>query len=238
MRLENRAIVLRQQEIGAKAMMMAILNRRGDDTIGVALMYEAITTAPSLDALYQFALRTRPMLLHDSLSVEEGRTMVSLSRQGYLPDIRLGIQYVTTPLHDFRGWSVSAGMTLPFAPWSLSRTGARVEEAEASFQRSTAKLAASRAMVMSRIHEIHSRILSLMSRVRTYRDVILPQAELSAKTTLASYRTGKSDFLMMMDSFRTKVELEMESLSLRMQLEQAVALLEQQVGIHSISEIR
>ncbi|HCV42435.1 MAG TPA: hypothetical protein DGH68_03055, partial [Bacteroidetes bacterium] len=75
-KLENQETVLQQQERSAKAMLIAILNRKPDDTLGVAVLADSAVVTLSLDTLQQLALRTRPMLLHDSLAVEESRAML------------------------------------------------------------------------------------------------------------------------------------------------------------------
>lgn len=236
-RLGNQTTVLRQQEQSVKAMLRAILNRPEDDTLGVAVLPDTVSFTATLDTLLQLAMQSRPMLLHDSLAVEESRTMLSLSKKEYLPDLKVGIQYVTVPVGDFRGWSVIAGMTLPFAPWTLGKSNARVEEATAVISRSQATLNAARNMVFSNVRDLYYKALSAKDQLNSYRMFILPQAEMSTKASVTAYRNAKTDFLMLIDSYRTSVELAMESLMVRMQFEQAVADLERQVGIRNVTSI-
>lgn len=230
-KLENQGMVLRQQEQSSKSMLMAILNRQPDDTLGAAELPDTVVFEATLDSVWQNALRSRPMLLHDSLAVEEGRAMLSLAKREYLPDFKLGIQYVTAPMREFRGWSISAGITLPFAPWTLGKASARVEEATATISTSSATLNASRNMVMSNIKDLYFKAQSAKRQLDSYRMVILPQAKQSLKASMTAYQNGRTDFLMLIDAYRTLVELSMESFMVRMQFEQAVAELERQVGI-------
>jgi cobalt-zinc-cadmium efflux system outer membrane protein len=233
-RIGNQMISLRQQERAAKAMLMAILNRNVSDTLGVAILPDEPGSIPSLDTLKFLALRSRPMLMHDSLSVVESNAMVSLARREFLPDLRLGLTYVTGPREGFTGWSITAGISLPFAPWTISRAGARKEEAEASVMRSSALYNASRNMVLSEITELFSKARSFQDQITTYRSVILPQAGQSLRASMIAYQTGTSDFLMLMDSYRTRVELKMESLMRRMEFEKTMAQLERAVGVDGI----
>lgn len=230
-KLENQGTVLQQQEQSAKAMLMAILNRQPNDTLGVAGLSDNVVFRATLDTLQQLALQSRPMLLHDSLMVEESRAMLSLSKREYLPDIKLGVQYVTVPVGDFRGWGISAGITLPFAPWTLGKASSRVEEAAATISKSSAALNASRNMVMSNVRDLYFKAQSARRQLDSYRTVILPQAQQSLKASMTAYQNGRTDFLMLVDAYRTLVELSMESLMARMQFEQAVSELERQVGI-------
>jgi outer membrane protein TolC len=164
-KLENQGTVLQQQEQSVKAMLIAILNRQLNDSLGIAALPDSLVFTRSLDTLQQLALGARPMLLHDSLMVEESRAMLSLSRREYLPDLKLGIQYVTAPMGDFRGWSIVAGVSLPFAPWTLGKANSRVDEATATVSKSSATLNASRNMVLSNVKDLYYKVQSAKRQI-------------------------------------------------------------------------
>jgi outer membrane protein TolC len=233
-KLENQGTILQQQEQSVRALLGSILNRHPDDSLGIAVLPDSIMVPLSLDSLRQLALQSRPMLLHDSLAVEESRAMLSLSRSEYLPDLKIGIQYVTSPAGDFRGWSIIAGVSLPFAPWTVSKANSRVDEATATVSMSSAALNTSRNIVLSSIKDLYARSQSAKRQIDSYRNVILPQAKQSLKASITAYENGRTDFLMLVDAYRTLVELSMESLMVRMQFEQAVAGLERQVGVTDV----
>ncbi|HCV42434.1 MAG TPA: hypothetical protein DGH68_03050 [Bacteroidetes bacterium] len=135
---------------------------------------------------------------------------------------------------DFRGWSIIAGVSLPFAPWTLGKANARVDEATATVSRSSATLNASRNMVLSNVRDFYFRSQSARSQLDSYRTVVLPQAQLSLKASLTAYQNGRTDFLMLIDAYRMLVELSTESLMVRMQFEQAKSELGRQVGVLDI----
>jgi len=227
---ENQGIVLRQKELSAKAMLTALLNRSTTDTLGTATLPPLVPFALSLDTLQVMALQSRPMLLHDSLRIEENRLMLSIARKDYLPDFTVGLERVTSPMTGFNGWSVSASMTIPFAPWSIGKTNARVEEAQAAVSGSVETYNASKNMVASTVSDLYYRLRSAERQLDLYRSTILPQAEASLQASLTAYQNGRSDFLMLLDASRMLVDLKMESLMLRMQYEQTTSQLERAVG--------
>lgn len=238
-KLENQVVALRQQEQSAKAMLHALLNRPQHDTLGIAAVPPDINPLPSLDTLQRLAMKYRGMLLHDSLSVEEGEKMKSLTSREYLPDLKLGIEYLTMPDNPgFRAWTVSAGISLPFAPWSLGRTGARVEEADIGIDRARETLRNSRNMVLSSISDLHFKAVSFQRQLENYTTVVEPQTRQALQASMMAYQTGRTDFLMLVDSYRTLVDVTMEKLMLRMQFEQAVAQLKREVGYAGIFEKR
>lgn len=237
-KLENQGTVLRQQEAVARAMLVAILDRQPGDTLGTATLTDSVVFTPTLDTLQHIALEARPMLLHDSLMVDESRAILSLSKSEYLPDFKIAVQYMTAPTGDFRGWAVSAGISLPFAPWTLSKAGARVDEATATVAKSAETFNASRNMVLSNIAATYAKVQSARQQLDSYRTIILPQAQMSLKASMTAYQTGGTDFLMLIDAYRTLVDLSMESLMIRMQFEQGVAELERQVGVQNLASIQ
>jgi outer membrane protein TolC len=234
---ENQLAVLAQRERGAIAMIRAFVDRPPADTLGRAVLSEVPVFTPTIDTLQALALQLRPMLQHDSMVVEESRTMLSLAKREYLPDLKLGVQYVTFPAGDFHGWSVVAGITLPFAPWTLGKASGRVEEATATVNRSASAYRSSRSMVLASVRDLYARVQSAQQRIRRYRTSLLPEARESLRASFTAYQTGKADYLMMIDANRMYIDLSMEALMARMEFEQALAELERAVGDDHIAAI-
>lgn len=237
-KLENERIRMEQEERTSVAMLAAILNEPVSTLSGVAWLPGDVSFSPGLDTLERLSLRSRPMIIHDSVTIDQNSAMVSLSKQEFLPDFRFGVGYMTNPMADFRGWSVSAGVTLPFAPWTLGKASGRVEESEAGVLRARASYDATRNMVIARVRDLYARAQSTRAQLERYTVSILPRAEQSLQSSLSAYQTGQTDFLMLIDAYRTLVELSMESIMIRMQFEHAVAALEREVGLEGIAEIK
>jgi outer membrane protein TolC len=230
-RIENERWGFLTMEQGAKAMLMSILDRTPGDSITVAVLPDSMPSLLPLDSLQRMALRNRPMLLHDSLSITEKQLMLSLARQEYLPDIRMGVEYMNVPAAGFDAWTVKAGITLPFAPWTLGKASARVDEAEAGVSRSEAEYRASVNMVVAAVRDLFFKAQSLRHTYGTYQTSILPAARQSLESATIAYQTGETDFLMLIDAYRTLVDLEMERAMLRMKIAQTMADLDRAVGV-------
>jgi len=234
----NEQISLRQKELSMKAMLMSLLNRDSKDTISVVMMPSEVSFSMDLDPLLSFALRNRPMNVKDSLMIDESKTMLSMARQEYLPDFKFGIERMTEPMGPFTGWSVSAGVTLPFAPWTLGKASARIDEADAAIIKSNASYTATRNMVASNIKDLYYKASGAKQQLDVYNSEILPQAKQSVQASLTAYQTGTTDFLMLIDAYRTLVNLSKEYFMTRMQFEQTVAALEREVGTQNLSDIK
>lgn len=231
-KIENRIIDARQRELGAKAEVAALLDRSANDTVGAAQLSAEVAFPFSLDSLERIAVRRRPALLEDSLMVMQREMQHSLAQQGYLPDLRFGLTYVTfAPTTDFHGWSVSAGISLPFAPWTIGKAAGRVEEAEAAIQEAKANYRASRNEILSALRNEFFRVRALVQQSESYRAVIIPQARQSLEASVSAYQTGRTDFLQLIDAYRTLADLMTEQLKTRTEFERSAAELERIAGI-------
>lgn len=227
-----------QQEIAAaESMLRALLLRPTDVPIGPIHLdaLEPITQTPETFIAYAFA--NRPMLLHDSLSVVEGDLMVSLMKQEYLPDFRVSLERVTMPTIGMKSWTVMAGISIPFAPWTLSKASARVQEATAERAMRTSMFTSSKSMVEADIRKTYASVKALEVQVQSFERTIIPQTQQSLQALLAEYQTGKTNYLMLIDGFRMYEEMKMEATMARMNYEQERAKLERATGVIDLSII-
>lgn len=155
---------LKQEVIQAESMMMAILNRKTGAIGEVAYPPFSRIDFP-LNRLLDYARHSRPMLLADSLGIEQARKMVSMMRQEYIPDFSIAVERVTMPVERMNMWSVMAGISIPFAPWSLGKASARVQEAMAEQSMRTSMLTASRNMVEAQIRDAFAKVESYARQV-------------------------------------------------------------------------
>ena len=93
-------------------------------------------------------------------------------------------------------------------------------------------------MVASKIKDLYFKAEAGQRQLDTYRTVIIPQARQSLNASLTSYQIGRTDFLMLIDAYRTNVSLMTEYFMTRMQFEQTVADLERAVGVQYVSGLK
>lgn len=236
-KLENERLTLEQKEIGMLAMLAQLLNRNISEFTGEAIVADTIFFDLDIFQIQEYALRNCSKLRSDSLMVERDKTMHKLANLEYLPDFKLGVEYVSSPLTGFKGWSLAAGITLPFSFWTLGKTNARVEEATANIRKSTAMYNDERNMLLSIVKDYYTKAVSLKRQYDLYRESILPQSEQALNATLTNYQTGRTDFLMLIDSYRMLTMFKMEFLMKRMEFEQTLADLEKEIGCRDIEEV-
>jgi outer membrane protein TolC len=160
-----------------------------------------------------------------------------MARQEYIPDFRISVERVTQPMIGMKSWSIMAGITIPFAPWSLSKASARVQEAQADRSMRQSMLQANRNMIEATIRESFARVKAYETQVRSFEYTILPESKQSLQSSLAEYQSGRTSYLMLLDAFRMNQDMRMEATMTRMNYEKELANLQQQVGVVDIKEI-
>ena len=230
-KLKAEEAALRQEIIGAESMLRSILNRAATAPIGAVKVGDFTTVTLGVDDLLAHALTNRPMVIHDSLGIAEGDLMVSMARQEYIPDFRVSLERVAMPMTGDRRWTVMAGISIPFAPWTLSKASARVEEATADREMRSSMYQATKNMVQADIRVAYANVKSFESKVQLFEESVLPQTEQSLRSLLSEYQTGKTSYIMLLDGYRMYQETKMEAVMARMRYEQARAMLDRQVGV-------
>ena len=176
-------------------------------------------------------MANRPMIIHDSLNVYESSLNVDLMKQEYLPDFNVSLEYVRMPVAMENRWSVSAGITLPFAPWTLSKASSRVQEAIENRLSLASTFEASKRMIEAQIKDDYAKVNAYESEMNAYDKDVIPQTEQSLQSELHEYQTNQTTFLMLLDSYRMYQDAQMEAAMARMKYEQALASLDRTVGI-------
>ena len=235
--LLNEQTLLQGTEEGVKRRLMALLNRQSGDTLATVRLSEIPDEIVSLDSLLVFAGHFHPTLLDDSLHVVEQQARLTLARQEYFPDFRVGLQYKRFPQRGADGWGIAVGITLPFAPWTLGNTAAGVEEAAAGVEQSERRLRSSRNDILAEVRNLHAAVQSARQQLRLFQSDILPQANQALQATLSEYQTNKADFLRLIDAYRTVVSLNRDQTMTRTRFEQMRSELEQAVGYADIATL-
>ncbi len=236
-KLEKERLGFLDMEEAALAMLASLLNKNISEFTGIATAPDTIFFDFDIKQIQDYALKNCSRLRSDSLMIEKDKQMHKLTKLEYLPDFKVGVEYVSSPMTGFRGWSLMAGISLPFSLWTLGKANARVQEAEANILRSTAMYNDERNMLLSKVREYYAKANSLKRQWDLYQNNIIPLAEQSLQVTLINYQTGQTDFLMLLDAYRMIVMEKMEQIMTRMRFEQTLADLEREIGCRDIEEI-
>ena len=229
-RLAEHLIHFEQDAEVARARLNTLLGRdprdsivvRGDRTVSVAL--------PSLDALEKAALQSRPDLLQAQAAVEKSRKEQALSRKTYTPDFTLSAGYMLNPTgSEFRNnYMVEGSINLPWL--NRRKHDAELAASTAMVSEQDAEIAAMRNASFGQIQEALVQAQAAQRLANVYQGSLRPQAEATLHSTVIAYENDRTEFLDLLDSQMTVIDLDLAYFQALADFEARLADLELAVG--------
>lgn len=200
--LKQRLLDLSAQEDALQSRLNTLLGRRPDTPLATVAAPLPHDFHVSIDDLLGLAATNRPDVRAAQAQVERSALQKELMKREATPDYRLGMEYRS--VRDGEDMiMVTAGVDLPV--WR-SKYSAGVREADKMKQAGEAALEAAE---RNGALEVQTAVFTLKTALRTldlYRTELVPQAEARFKASEAGYRTGKVDFMDLLESQRFLIE--------------------------------
>ena len=194
-RIDQRLIVLRQQEQTARARLNTLLYRDPEASLPPPAAFAPAEFSYTLQDLYAMAHQNEPGLERDRRTVEGDRYAVNLAQKAYEPDFSVEYSYWQRPgLPDMHGFSV--GVNVPVFYKTKQRQGV----IEASHDLISAQRDLDNRMTMVNFDIKQEYLAAAASRdlSNLYSKAIVPQSSLALESSMSAYEVGKLDFLSML----------------------------------------
>lgn len=227
-RLEDRKAVLEQRRIVTRALLNNLRNRPPETPLGIPVIPESSQLPYSLEELTELALKNAPVLKMQEQEVERNQQSVDLAQREYYPDFAVSVS--VTDRKDMREmYGLMVSTTVPIYFWRKQRPlleSARQELSGARHRRES---------VASSLHysvkDAHTAAKTSEELLRLYKGTVIPQASLALESALASYQTGRVDFLTLVDTELTLLEYQLKYYESLTDFYKALARLEPLVGV-------
>jgi len=230
-------VKLEQDQAIAEAELKRILGRSNDLEFSAIPNIESEAPDITFERAKAIAKENNPELKMQEYNMAMSRAELAYSRSDYLPDLMVRGMYKDmqdTP-DDF--WALMIGVTLPAAPWSNPAYSSRLKGNELDLKRSEAQYQSAENMVNSDLKQALAKINGNKKLIAHYRSTLIPQAEQTLNSTISAYRTGKTEFLMVIDAYRMLQMAREDCEMVLMEYMSGQAELENVVGL-SIEEIK
>jgi cobalt-zinc-cadmium efflux system outer membrane protein len=229
--LVNDGINLRQDKRAAEARINTLINRPTNRELGQVPDIEIETHDLTFARVMPLAEKYRPDLISAHFGVEMNKAELTLSKREYYPEIMARIMYkdMLGTKNDF--WSLMIGISVPVAPWSGSRYSSKVEEKELNLEAAQYGYSAISNAVSYEVEDALVRVQTGKNLTLLYRNTVIPQAEQTLQSTISAYQTGKTQFLMLIDAYRTVLNARLQYYVSLKNLMSSRAALEQAVGL-------
>lgn len=229
-RLVEHLLMLRQEGDLARSQLNTLLGRDPAASVEVAGEYEPPTSLPGILHLEKLALDSRPELAATSAAIRQDETRVQLAEKSLRPDYTLSGGYMLMPTDSrYRNtYMAELSMSLPWL--NRRRHDAEIAEAKAILDVDNAEYNARRTAVFAEIQESLVLARSAKRLSDLYRETLRPQAQAVLRSTVAAYQADRTDFLNLLDSQNTALDVELGYIKAVSELETRLAELERAVG--------
>ena len=230
-KLVEHLVMLQQEGSMASSRLNTLLGRDPASPIAVEGQYSTPDTLPSLFEFERLALGNRPELAAATAAIHQGEAQVKLAKKSDSPDYNLSAGYMLMPdgTRYRNTYMAELSVTLPWL--NRGRHDAEIAESQATVIEKQAEYDYQRSVVFQEIQEALVRAQSAKRIADLYRNTLRPQAEASLKAAVSAYQADRTDFLNLLDSQNTSLDVELNYYKFASDLESSLADLERATGV-------
>ena len=229
-RLAEHLIHFEQDTEIAQAHLDTLLGRDPHEAINVRGDYGTSLALPSLEALERAALESRPDLAGAQAAVEKSRKEQALSQKAFNPDFTVSAGYMLMPSgSEFRNnYMIEGSINLPWL--NRRKHDAEIAESTAMVAEKDAEVQALRSLAFGQIQEALVQTRAAQKLANVYQNSLRPQAEAALHSTVIAYENDRTEFLDLLDSQMTVIDLDLSYFQALADFEMRLADLELAVG--------
>jgi outer membrane protein TolC len=222
----------------ARARLNTLMGRDPASPLEVEGEYGIPSALPGIAVLQQMAVDHRPELKAIETATRQLETKVRLTEKNYKPDVSVGAGYMIMPSGSMNrnGYMAELSFNLPWL--NRAKHDSEIHEVQSQVGVQRAELETQKAMVFEEIQEAVIRANTSARLVEIYRDTLRPQAQATLRAASVAYQTDQTDFLNLIDSQNTALDVEYSYYRALAEFDSRVADLERAVGTPLPRELR
>lgn len=233
--LSNDILNLRQEASAKKTLLNTLLNRGPEGPLGIPQLKEEASFNEEINSLYKLTLENQPELLIFAYAIEKNRYAKSLVQKSFFPDLMGGIVMRGITSGSIGPWDLMLAFSVPLWFWTKQRY--QVKEAIANVEEAEAAYEAMKNKALAQTKEMYSKVVIAKNKINLYQSNLIPILENSIASSLAAFRAGKGDFMMLLDNERMLIGQKMDYYRSLVEYNMNLADLERTLGV-DLSEVR
>lgn len=232
--LSNRIQNLKKEQSAKKTQINTLLNRKPEDELGIPQLEEDTSFDIDIDTLYGFTLANQPELSIFSYAIEKNKYAKSLAKRNLFPDLMAEIG-----LRGFTGggvglWDLALAFSVPFWFWTKQRY--EIKEAIVNLEEAQATYEAMKNKALAETKDLATEVEISKNKISLYKTNLIPILESSLNSSLAAFRSGKGDLMLLLDTIRMLLENKMSYYKALIEYNTDLADLERIIG-KQLSEV-
>jgi outer membrane protein TolC len=221
--LEAQRVQIQASVDTAKAALNGVLNRPIGTPVGVPPEPQIHEVLPPYTELLASALENAPMVARDQKMIERSESALRLARKEWYPDLAVNAGYYSMGSMG-NMYMLRADVRIPL--WG-SKQRAEITEQANTLAQSRRSYEGTQQNLAAQLKQEYAVAEAARRLMTLYADTVIPQANFALESALASYSTGKADFMTALQNFMTGVEYEMNYHQQMLAYHLAVTRLEQ-----------
>ncbi len=227
--LKNKIKNLQEAKFAKQAILNALLDRDPEAPLGIPELSNDVSFSKDIRVLYQNTLLNQPELLIFSSAIERNKYAKSLAKRSFFPDLMAQIVERGFTTGTIGPWDLMLSFTVPLWFWTKQRY--QVKEAIANLEEAEAAYKAMQNKAFAEVKDLAAKIEIAKNKIKLYKTDLIPILENSFEVSLASFGSGKSDFMALIDTQRMLIETRMDYYKALVEYNMALADLERAVGL-------
>ncbi|MHB9069892.1 MAG: TolC family protein [Sedimentisphaerales bacterium] len=208
--LENVLTSLQKLKTPTTVMLNASMNR----PIALPLTWPqkpAITSVGiEQSKLIEFVIDNNPQIQGMSWEIEAARSNVQLAKKRFYPNIGVGFEYVDRAEVGERGRTPLSLMFSVNIPLWQDNYKAAKRQAEANLSKSVQQKISFQNITISQTMQVLYDYQDAQRKFKLYSDVLIPKAQELLLASESAYKSGKVDFLSLIDAQRTLLKYQLD----------------------------
>ena len=210
-------------------MINAILDCSQDNLIGKPQGFFTKNVNYKYQELASIAIKNRSELKGIKSLVSEQCFKAKLAKRNYFPDLKVSGRYESKLGSKDSAWGAAVSINIPL--WIPQKQRREMREAKKNANAFQNDLEAFEAKIRGRVRDLLSKLESTEEKIDLYETGLVPKTSEALLSGEAVYKSGKGDFLVLLDTIRQFQDFELEYEAERAQREILLAELERAIGI-------
>jgi len=198
--MRNELIGLEAERSQWRAKLKALVGRHGGDALATPEGIRALPAPDRLryDVLEQRARASNPLLRTEESQIRAAEKNRELTYKNRYPDFAVGVSPIQYG-KSVREWELMVEVTIPL---QQDTRRAQESEAQAMLEAARSRRDAATNQVLAELYENIAGLEAARRTLALTTDSLLPQSELTFRSALAGYESGKVDFATLLDAQR------------------------------------
>lgn len=226
--LSNEIANLKEEQSAKVTYINALLNRGPEGPLATPELDEDTSFNQDIKELYTSALFNQPELLIFSYAIERNKFAKDLAKKNFFPDMMAAVAQRGIASGMIGPWDLMLSFTVPFWFWTKQRY--EIKEAIANLEEAEAAYKAMQNKATSEVKGLYTKIRIAKNKIHHYKVSLLPILESSVNASLAGFRSGEGDFMILLDTQRMYIQTKLEYYNALVEYNMNLADLERTVG--------